>query len=638
MPAIVGAASFYFVPWWIGQGIRSLIELITQKRFRRSIVGFYVSYAIGALVLFLEAIFVNIFVQGEFTGIYKITVGTVVILALIIQVVDLFVVKGPERNGFSKKDVLRSLGVFVAGIALAGIVYWIWRYNSPFNTTLNWDIYHHQLLSQKIASGNFDTSTLKLSDTFQFLGYSTLFHLLLAIPQMFISMDTLTYWWFLELFHLVSVVFMSYSAGKSFTNSRYIGLLSMVVGAFTFESVAAYTSLFLIPQNLSALIGVALILYTIEQHDIDLSIIDINRAFLIAAVVLTHYVIGSYIAFLYVVTIVFLKICEEYRIKKLENGILVAATVILGIVFVLINKIDLSYLNRGEASFFNFSLMEKYRYMKDFYGFSFLIFVPLGILHLFLKQSSPVKKLLFMLVAGNLTLVISQIPYSLKFYAVARFFVHVLIAYGIYIVTKNFNKYLKVASLIMLSGILFIVFSVNQIKFKQIPQYHESFTHVSPFEIQAASFLKTNYANTKVLLVSEPATMHILEGLSDINTPGGAYTSVENRQQINKIFYNRDSKKMQFELFKITDSLEASDHEKVLLVVSGRFIHWQLAEDKDKYGIQWNVWTPFDLSYEQLEEYEFIDFISRQTDFKEVFRNDGLVIFEIERGNVFPNS
>ncbi len=175
------------------------------------------------------------------------------------------------------------------------------------------------------------------------------------------------------------------------------------------------------------------------------------------------------------------------------------------------------------------------------------------------------------------------------------------------------------------------IFLANIITFKQVPNYKEVSTHVTQNEIAAAKFLRENYKNQNVLLVSEPATMHVLDTLSTINTPAGAYATSDTRRILSQIYLSRDSQKMGAELFKIRDLVKGNNYDKILLVVGKRFEIWQNESAERKFGIYYNVWKPYDLTLKEQENLGFIDFVKNQTKYKEIFRNEGVIIFEIVR-------
>lgn len=266
--------------------------------------------------------------------------------------------------------------------------------------------------------------------------------------------------------------------------------------------------------------------------------------------------------------------------------------------------------------------------MKTFYGFSLLIFLPLGIFYA-LRSKLLSNHIAVILALGLISLVLSPIPYALKLYSLDRFYVHTIMAMGVWILIKSFGNKLYAVGVFLLSSMLFMIVTINFIVYKQVPIYKDSYTHISPMEIDAINFTKENYAGENVMIISEPATMHIFEGISGVNTPGGAYASLETRQLLTDIYYTRDSRTILTKLWQIQDGVEKITPEKLLFVVSGRFDKWEKFDDDAKNGIYWNVWTPYDLSPENLEDVEFIDYLEKTKGLKEVFRNRSLVIFEV---------
>jgi hypothetical protein len=151
---------------------------------------------------------------------------------------------------------------------------------------------------------------------------------------------------------------------------------------------------------------------------------------------------------------------------------------------------------------------------------------------------------------------------------------------------------------------------------------------VTESEIGAATFIESNYRDQNAIIISEPATMYILEGLSGVNSPGGVFTDLNTRKTVSNIYFSRDSELMKYEIFGARDTLLPTETpEKALLVISGRFSKWQNASRDQKFGIYWNVWKPADIS---LEEYDFIEFIEDYAKFELVHKNKGLRIYEID--------
>lgn len=611
--ALTSSSLFYLLPILIGTSF----TLLFNKR-RLNLYFLFESFALGSLIIY--AIFALGFIKQ----------ANIIVVGLTILSFFVFIILGLKTKAFTKNSLTRNrFLIFLSLFILTTTSYSIWRMDSSLNATLNWDLYHHQTLTNIINKGNFSILTTGLSDTFQFAGYTTLFHTLLATSQGLVKSDILSYWWFLEFFHLTFTVFASFVASYSFTKSKTCGLISALLGAFIFEANGAYTSLFLIPQNLSATLGAVFLSKVFIQHQKDKKIFRIEYFLLLTFIFLTHFIIGAFVIALYLMLAVYLLLSNFTKTKKLQDWFFVFALLILLALPFVSSQLDLSWLNRGEAQFFNFTLEQKDTYTKTFYGLSFYLLIPLGILAVLLIKENNHKALLLLCAVG-LSLLFASIPYSTKLYAVSRYFIHTLMALGIWLLIKKSNKVVRVISLVVLTLTFTTIYIVNIVVYKQVPFYKDISTHVSPNEIKASQFLANNYTNKDVLLISDPATMHILEALSGVNTPGGAYTDEKTRKVLSDIYYTRDSKSMALKIMTIRDGLSQERPKIYLLVVGGRFAEWQKAGDEDKMGIHWNVWEPYDLKPSDWEGYDFIDFVTKYSKFKEVYRNSGIVIFEVQ--------
>lgn len=618
--ALTSSSLFYLLPVLLGT---SFTLLLNKKRLNLYFI--FESFAFGSLIMYAAFLTGN---KAFGSGFIKPTTIFVAVASLLSFFV--FIILGITSGTFNKNLLTRNRLLIVLSLfILATVSYGLWKIDSPTNATLNWDLYHHQTLANIISRGNFSILTTGLSDTFQFAGYTTIFHTLLVTSQNLIRSNILSYWWFVEFFHLLFTVFASFVVGYSFTKSKTCGLIAALLGTFVFEAHGAYTSLFLIPQNLSATIGAVFISKVFTQHQKDGKVFKMKYLLLLAFIGLNHFVIGAFVAALYLMLIVYLLFDNFEGTRKLQDWLFVFALLVLLAVPFVSSQLDLSWLNRGEAQFFNFTLEQKDAYTKSFYGLAFYILVPLGILAILLIRKKNQKALLLLCAVG-LSLLFSSIPYSTKLYAVSRYFIHTLMAFGIWLVIKRSGRFVKAVSLVTLSLTFSAIYIVNVIAYKQVPFYKDISTHVSPNEVLAAQFLSKNYTNKEVLLISDPATMHILEGLSGVNTPGGAYTDDKTRTILNDIYYTRDSRTMALKIRTIRDKLIDKTPQKYLLAVGGRFSEWQKASDANKMGIHWNVWEPYDLKPSDWEGYDFIDFVATYSKFKEVYKNSGIVIFEAQ--------
>lgn len=623
---VLSALSFYLIPFIVGFPLVCFVKKLNKHKTKHNlssrddditahlIIVFFESFVLGSLLIY--AIYYFLYLIG-----IKPPMGTNII-QLISGIFAMYVLKiihSKHKPSLNFSIISISLVLF----AMSVLSYFTWRHDSPINTTLDWDLYTHQTAVNIISSGTFSFFTSALSDTFRFNAYPTFFHVLIAIPQQIFKPDVLHFWWFVQFFHLITVAFASYLLGYILSKNRFFGFISAVFGVFTFESFAAYTAFFLIPQNLAATLVAVFLARVIYKHSLQEKQVEPITLLFALYILLNHTIIGSFGLAVLAFSIVFLNRATKHKTQTL---LLVTAFIMVVLVPVIASKLDLGFINRGEAQHFNFSLNQKIALARDFYGYFFFILFPLGLFYLIQKRNS-VCTLFSILSLGILAVVLSPLPYSMKFYSVGRFVVHAVMASGVWLFVRKTNDKVKTLATILLILSLCVVLIFNLYSWKQTPTYGEISTHVSKEEINAAKFLKQNYAGQNILLVSEPATMFILEGLSEINSQGGAYTDLKTRQILSDLYLTR-SKENLLKLFEIKDLVTITNPNKLLFVIGGRFKQWEELENDKKFGIYWNIWTPSDLS---VEDEEFIEFVRNSGIAKEVYKNPGLIIFELSR-------
>ena len=291
-------------------------------------------------------------------------------------------------------------------------------------------------------------------------------------------------------------------------------------------------------------------------------------------------------------------------------------------------SLPLSQINKGEAADFTFSINQIVLNMRQYYGYLILLFLPLGIIYL-VKNKEEKLVITSLVMMGLIILVISPIPYALKFYVLARYFVHVILAVGIYRFIKRLkNKTYKLTGLIFLTFTLLIMFINNIYYWKSPYLYRNNYTNISQYEIEAAQFLRKKYFGQNVLLISDPATQNILEALSTINSQGGSYMNLNSRQKLDTAWKNNNLNSRAQIINQINDQLILNP-EKRILIVSGRYFTWQKQTKNNKSALSVNIWSPGDLS---LENKAIINQIQTTSDkFLLVYQNPTLAIFEVKK-------
>lgn len=614
--SLLSASLFYIFPSLVGRAIFGLIS--KDRKFPFPYISYFVG---GSLVIFGIALLENYVIAGilggSFIQLFRATVYALAIGAFLINVIFL--------RKVSDVPIKKYIEPLLLSLFLAVLVFYLWHLHTPY--PLNWDFLEHQTLVNTILEGKFSFITSHISDTFIFNGYSSVFHTVLAVSQILIPSDTLSFWTSISFLHLILVVFASYLLAKVVTENEMIAQISAILGAFVFETLT-FTSLFFIPQTFTGVVFIFLFCQLLKQVKMgklpSLGMLIAGSFFLI----LNHYIIGLLAVMIYAGTYLYFK---YYGLISARLNKALFAELGLIIVFLLIlfsSFIPIGFLNNGEAEFFSFSILEKLSFMQRAYGFSILIFLPLGILAVYKRKKSEEQFMLF-IALGLLSIFLLHLPYMFKFYVLGRFFVHLIMAIGIYHLLGRIKSYfLYNLAFLSLITVFTGIFIVNTVFWKNILYYRDIFAHISPQEEEAAIFLKKSYGKTDALIVSDPATQNILEGLSGVNSQGGAYANQETRWQLITLAQANIPEDIKNNLYSINDGIEHANGKR-LFILSGRYFQWQASSRKSKEALNFNIWSPADLTFEDEKYIQFI--LSDSMHFKLVYKNQTIAIVEVAR-------
>lgn len=460
-------------------------------------------------------------------------------------------------------------------IIVSAIFYGIWRWNSPYPYTLNWDIWEHQTVVNAIRGGSFAVNPSELSDTFQFNGYTTAFHVIIAGFQAISgTRDILGFWWIAEgAFFMLTTIAMYFFA-YTLTKNKLASVMAGVLSAGFFESSMAYTTLFLIPQTLAAVLWViAIILITRQPREVRL-----KTALLFSlTIILLHGVVGIFGGVLLLLYVFALR-------GRLSPGIPLAAFALgYGVPALLASRFPVGSINAGEALHFTQTIGEKLALVRGWYGF-----LPIPFLLMGSWKGNRAVTALFSLTLG---VVLSPFPYVLKFTVYMHYLMIALMAGGLV-------RFATLRNLILITIAAGLIFVSNAYTWQKPVLFHGIASQVSSDEIAAAKFLKSNYEGA--FLVSDPATQGILEALSGIDTQGGPYMNTESRKNL----------------------LGMNLKPETFLAVSARTMKWFATDPKDQMSIAFNVWRPDALSItDQL-------YIAR-LGLNEIYRNPSIVLFKL---------
>lgn len=616
--SILGPLAFFILPLLIGRGayLLSKRKTASQPGVSYFITGSLIIYSI-ALVLRYPVM--SVFKNTAFSPLFFTLIYAAGIISLILNILSL--------RKLNLKGYKKYITPVIVSLVLSLIAYKLWITGSMY--PLNWDLYEHQTLSNLIQKGTFSYVTSEISDTFVFNGYSSIFHVLLAVSQFnFVKTpkEILNFWIYISFIHLFLTVLASYLFAWVISENETVSLLSAVFGAFIFESTVAYTSLVFIPQTFAAVIFIFLMTRMVIELKKGKTVSPGQLLADILFLILVHYIVGIVAALIYLGVQIYLRFIRPLTKGKTESLFLILAVFAFYLVLAIISKINLGYLNNGEAAFYTFSLTQKISYMQNSYGYSLLIFLPLGFLAAVRsRELSP--KMVLVITMLLLIFVIANLPYVLKFYVLARFFVHLLMALGIYYLLKRIkNGFLESIGLIMIISMTLVIYLTNISYWKNILAYRNQFNHVSDYDVAAGEFLKARFGNTDALIVSDPATQYILEGLTGVNSQGGAYADENTRKMLDSLNPAGNTLPVQQALYGITDRLTNKSGPR-LFVISGRYFLWQKAAQRDKYAFPFNIWAPYDLT---INDYRYIQTLNNLPNVGQIYANPGMVIYEVK--------
>lgn len=613
--ASVQALLFYLLPILIG---RAVVRRLYSNMIPLPFITYFIA---GACTLFATVLLARYTLWMIWP-----TLPFEAIFAGIVTVLGVASIPFNIIGGFRDIKIKPYITPVLFSLATASTIFSIWKIKSPY--PFNWDMLEHQTLVDTILSGRFSFVTSQVTDTFGFNGYSTFIHTLIGASQWWYNVQAFDYWHAIGFIHLVLVTFASYLLAKVVTENKAVAYISGLLGGFIFDSSVSFTSLFFIPQTFTAVAFIFLLsqlfAYVKKGMIPTLTLVVFQSLFLF----LNHYIIGTIAVSGYIATYLY---CQ-YRIwiaQHLNRKLLFITAVILAVVAIIASAyIPLGFINSGEASSFTPTFAEKYRVMKQIYGFSLFIFFPLGV-GAILRWKGEVEVLILTLTLALFSLVILQFPYVLKFYVLARFFVHLVMAIGIYsmirLLTNRFQHILAYTLIVITFLTLFIT---NSASWKEILRYENTYSNISAHEVSAGEFLKERYSGQNALIISDPATQQILETISGINSQGGAYMNSASRSILHSLTQPQNQAEIANSLYEINDTV-ASQSGKRLFVVSGRYFLWQYSAPQDKASLSFNIWYPANLT---LEDYQYIQFLNQNpTHFKQVYGNKTLAIFEVSK-------
>ncbi len=606
--SILSAISFYIIPTIIG---RPILKLFNKKSEIKYPFIFY--FITGSLLIYLSALIIHyVFPTFAFIPTFKYTVLGMLFISIIGNIFSAF-------DDFRIKNIILP---FALSALLSLCTYLVWQIQSPY--PFNWDIYEHQTLLNNLFQNKFSFFNSQITDTFGFDGYSSIFHTLMLTSQLWIKPEIISYWHSISIIHAIFVTAAAYLLAFELTKKRTAGIIAALMSAFFFDSTVSFSTLFFLPQTFTAVLFAYILTSLIasfkEKLNFPLFLLLLNVLFLF----INHYIIGT--ASILILLVIYFYLYFYSTINKLVSPIIwpVISIFISIILFFILPMLPLEALNSGEGASFNFSYDRKFEIMKQVFGYFLLFLLPISLYALY-ERKKPLGLFLGALLIGLITIVAAQFPYALKFFILTRIFIICVSSIGTYWLVQKFNPVLKIISIILFGISLSTIFIINSFNWKADLKYHNIYSHISPLELEAATFIKENYNTTDTLIISDPATQYILETFSGVNSQGGAYMNKETRTHLIKVWQDNNPNSIKNNLLLIEDALEPYA-KKRLYVISGRYFLWQNSTLEDRQSLAYNIWYPVDMSTLNLR---YVDELGASSEeFKLVFQNQNLAIFE----------
>ncbi len=626
LPAIAVAPLIYLIPLILGWNLTIIIRKLKNLPAPYPSVPTLTSYfLIGALTQFLLLGFFSFLgnYAANKTVIIQFSLTLTYLLISIIAFILAFFRKDQNQSTFHLS--LGELFLVPLLIFFSAIYFFIWKGNTTEPGIVNWDILHQTVLINHLVAGNFNFLSSSVSDTFTFNGYLPLIHSLFAVPIILFKTTALPlYWWAEFIYYLISVA-TSYWLAKKLISLPMSGIIGAILGAFIFESNVAYTNLFLLPQTLTATVGVILLTkFAISQRP------KLSLSFLLSSLtlVLTHSVIG--LAYFFGLSIILAtkqidRFTKNQRIKILVlfiSLILPFACALLGLnhLFILPGRL--------EAKDFVYSTVQKLSFFYQWYGLFPPMFLPIGFFYFLRKQFNKSFSLLIVTLFFA-SLSIFPFSYSLKFFTLEHYFLNTLLAGGTaFVLSKITLRPFRYLFLIIVAIALFTIFLQNILTHLQSSFNGRTNSYISPQDFETATFLTKNYDPNKTFLISDPTTQATLEATTGINTQGGAFPRPDTVDILDPLQNESSPEIFYYNLLKIHDTLPHENlRTKTLFVLSGRYFAWQEFPEEQKKNYFYQVWTSQKI---WKRDEPLIKRLSQSPYFRLVFRNNEDAILELQ--------
>lgn len=524
-----------------------------------------------------------------------------------------------------KKRTQLSLSNVVLGLGLLSLCwysfFWLFKALTPYPSTLNWDTFEHITLATQLISGHVNVFPSQLTDTFTFNGYTPLFHMLLSMPRVLFGASLMGTYYYAEWWFFLIVVIVTIWSAQNIVGGKLSALIAGVFAIFGFASTVVYLPFFFLPQTLAATGSITLLFSQKTYSKKGIASLCVSAI----SLCITHFVIASVgLSLVCAWSIYEYLIYTNNRYFTRYFGLIKYALIaILALSLLLHITGGFQLTGREEAQYYRFSLTQLAHFFTQWYGVLGVILLPISI---FLGFRSPDKKVqgIVFLSIPLFALSFSPLSYTLKFFVLGWFFLHLLFTLALTRITTLFGRFNRVLGVGIFLITMVLVYFANQYQYKLYLYDAGKESHFSNAEMDAAAFLKKQGAHT--FIVSDPATQGVLEALGESNSQGGVYMDVHARELLSSL-KTLPAARIPTRVGEITDLLpaEATHVSKRYFIASGRYFQWQLFSPAQKASVFFNIWKPYTLSMEDLTKIASF----KAAGMKEVYHSSEMSIFEL---------
>ncbi len=488
--------------------------------------------------------------------------------------------KNPEKvDEEDEKKAVKHKDIWVDSCLLA-LVFVISRYvyyaQVPVWSTLNTDALTHLIAMKEIFVNHvFSLNLPEISNAFTVTSYLPNFHILFG-PVLMSLGNTMSaqLYNFLEM----AIVFISTFALYTIVSSkgyRFAGLLLAVMNLLVFERIAAYTSLFLLPQTLTAFLAELLLLSLLFKEKLSLW----TYIFYALLLVTSHFPIGT----------LGLGICFAFFLLSTEYvslSLVKFMQIIILYMAISVGLFGTTYLQYFSAIIPDFQARVSELVLLDFnlflstllqmFGLGIGILAFLILISFFVKDKALLIFSTILLVL--ITIILLQIPYSGKLLVYVHYIGITFIAVGVMRIEKYVrNRFVMWLVIVLVAGGMLFPLLAASDQFKRTLYQDNYFGLITRPEKDILGFIESLPEGK---IISDPLSMTIFESQTKHRSLGGIYTSIPLRTAVWNVLNK-----------KIAVTSSASNDKPIYVLVTTRTVYWAKQDEAFIQGYANQIWN-----------------------------------------------